>query len=53
MLPWTKTRPKYGRGKKEAISKVKKLKGGATGVEEYEPDEKEVERTFRLRRLGD
>jgi hypothetical protein len=36
--------------KSEAISKVRRTKGGAKGVEVHCPDEKEVEKTFWLSR---
>ena len=36
--------------KSEAISKVRKMKGGAKGAEAPNPDEKEVEKTFWLSR---
>ncbi len=37
--------------KSEAISKVRRTKGGAKGAEVHCPDEKEVEKTFWLSRL--
>jgi hypothetical protein len=36
--------------KSEAISKVRRTKGGAKGAEAHCPDEKEMEKTFRLSR---
>jgi hypothetical protein len=39
--------------KSEAISKVRRTKGGAKGAETHCPDEKEVEKTFWLSRPDD
>jgi hypothetical protein len=36
----------WSAAKSEAISKVRKLKGGAKGAEAPNPDEEEVEKTF-------